>query len=121
MLERLQEEERERVLPVVAALAARGATVSVDTMRSGVAADSVRAGASLVNDVSGGLADPGMAEVVAGTGVRFVVMHWRGHSAHMQQRAVYADVVAEVREKEKEILDGLFRVNINDGEPRSTA
>ncbi len=90
------DEERRRVLPVIAALAARGATVSVDTMRAGVAVEAIGAGAVIVNDVSGGLADADMVGVVAEAGVRFVVMHWRGHSRDMQTRAVYADVVAEV-------------------------
>ena len=84
------------MLPVVSALADDGAVVSVDTMRSEVAAAAVAAGAGIVNDVSGGLADPEMAAVVAEVGVPFVAMHWRGHSADMQSRAVYDDVVAEV-------------------------
>jgi dihydropteroate synthase len=93
------EEELRRVLPVVRALAGDGAVVSVDTMRSEVAAAALDAGAALVNDVSGGLADDGMAAVVAEAGVPFVVMHWRGHSAGMQSRAVYQDVVGEVRDE----------------------
>ncbi len=93
------EEELRRVLPVVSELAAAGATVSIDTMRADVAAQALAAGATLVNDVSGGLADPGMVEVVAAAGVPFVVMHWRGHSRDMQSRASYADVVADVCER----------------------
>lgn len=93
------EEELRRVLPVVSELAAAGATVSIDTMRADVAARALAAGAALVNDVSGGLADPGMVEVVAAAGVPFVVMHWRGHSRDMQSRASYADVVADVCER----------------------
>ncbi|WP_100836832.1 dihydropteroate synthase [Kitasatospora fiedleri] len=89
-------EELRRVVPVVAELARAGAVVSVDTMRAGVAAAALAAGARLVNDVSGGLADPEMAGVVAGTGAPFVVMHWRGQSADMDSRAVYGDVVADV-------------------------
>lgn len=92
-----EDEEVRRVLPVVTALVAAGAVVSVDTMRASVAARAVAAGAALVNDVSGGLADPEMPAVVADAGVPFVVMHWRGHSADMQARATYGDVVAEVR------------------------
>jgi dihydropteroate synthase len=91
-----QDEELRRVIPVVTGLVARGAAVSIDTMRAGVAAAAVQAGARTVNDVSGGLADPDMAAVVADSGVRLVVMHWRGHSKDMQSRAVYADVVQEV-------------------------
>jgi dihydropteroate synthase len=91
------DEELRRVVPVVEALAAEGgAIVSVDTMRSEVAAAAVAVGAGVVNDVSGGLADPQMAAVVAELGVPYVAMHWRGHSADMQSRAVYDDVVAEV-------------------------
>ncbi|MFE6751635.1 dihydropteroate synthase [Kitasatospora purpeofusca] len=91
-----EEEELRRVVPVVRELAAAGVAVSVDTMRASVAERAVEAGALLVNDVSGGLADPAMARVVAATGVPFVVMHWRGQSADMDRLAVYEDVVADV-------------------------
>jgi dihydropteroate synthase len=91
-----QDEELDRVLPVVRALADAGAVVSVDTTRAAVAAAAVEAGATLVNDVSGGLADPEMLPLVAGLGVRYVAMHWRGHAAEMGARAVYGDVVGEV-------------------------
>jgi dihydropteroate synthase len=90
------EEELRRVLPVVRGLATAGARVSIDTMRAEVARQAIDAGASLVNDVSGGQADDRMADLVAQSGVPFVVMHWRGHSADMQRRAVYADVVQDV-------------------------
>ncbi|WP_344243918.1 dihydropteroate synthase [Actinocorallia libanotica] len=92
-------EELRRVVPVIEALAREGVPVSVDTMRAEVAEAAVRAGARLVNDVSGGLADPDMAQVVARARVPYVVMHWRGHSHDMQSRAVYDDVVAEVRDE----------------------
>ncbi|HEV2930232.1 MAG TPA: dihydropteroate synthase [Propionibacteriaceae bacterium] len=88
-------EELRRVLPVVRALA-RAGCVSIDTMRAEVAAAAIDAGARLVNDVSGGWADPAMLPLVAEAGLPYVCMHWRGHSADMQSRAVYADVVAEV-------------------------
>ncbi|MFF4650989.1 dihydropteroate synthase [Streptomyces sp. NPDC001380] len=91
-----EEEELRRVVPVVRELAAAGAVVSVDTMRASVAERAVAAGAAVVNDVSGGLADPDMARVAAETGVPFVVMHWRGHSADMNSLAVYDDVVTDV-------------------------
>jgi dihydropteroate synthase len=91
-----EDEELRRVIPVIRELSLRGARVSVDTMRSSVAAQAIDAGASIVNDVSGGLADPDMAAVVAATRVPFVVMHWRGHSDTMQDRASYDDVVGEV-------------------------
>ncbi|WP_432491765.1 dihydropteroate synthase [Kineococcus gypseus] len=89
-------EELARVLPVVRELAARGVAVSVDTMRAPVAAAAVEAGAVLVNDVSGGLADPDMARTVAASGAGYVLSHWRGHSDVMTSLAVYDDVVAEV-------------------------
>lgn len=87
-------EERERVVPVIAALAQEGVSVSVDTMNAGTALAAVEAGAQLVNDVSGGLADDGMARVVADTGAHFAVMHWRGG---VDVTPEFADVVAEVR------------------------
>ncbi len=86
-----------RVKDVVSALAERGLAVSIDTTRAAVAAAAIEAGASVVNDVSGGLADPDMARVVADAGVRWVLMHWRGHSADMQRLAHYDDIVADVK------------------------
>ncbi|GGP97824.1 dihydropteroate synthase [Streptosporangium pseudovulgare] len=93
------DEELARVEPVIRELSREGVAVSVDTMRAEVARAAVDAGAVLVNDVSGGLADPEMPRVVAATGVAYVVMHWRGHSHAMERRAVYDDVVTEVREE----------------------
>ncbi|MGW3339747.1 dihydropteroate synthase [Streptomyces sp. NPDC001009] len=89
-------EELRRVVPVVRGLAAEGVTVSVDTMRARVAEQALAAGAALVNDVSGGLADPAMLPVVAETGAPFVVMHWRGLLEGGNVRGVYEDVVTEV-------------------------
>ncbi|MFF5496422.1 dihydropteroate synthase [Streptomyces aquilus] len=89
-------EELKRVIPVVRGLASEGVTVSVDTMRASVAAQSLAAGAALVNDVSGGLADPAMIPVVADAGAPFVVMHWRGFLEGGNVKGVYADVVTEV-------------------------
>lgn len=89
-------EELRRVIPVVHGLASEGVTVSVDTMRASVAAQALAAGAALVNDVSGGLADPAMIPVVADSGAPFVVMHWRGFLEGGNVKGVYADVVAEV-------------------------
>lgn len=91
-----QDEELRRVVPVVRGLAAEGVTVSVDTMRAAVARQAVESGAVLVNDVSGGQADPQMVPTVAATDVPFVVMHWRGFSENMNSLAVYDDVVTEV-------------------------
>ncbi|WP_246078899.1 dihydropteroate synthase [Modestobacter excelsi] len=90
------EEECCRVVPVVRDLVAAGARVSIDTTRADVAAAALEAGASLVNDVSGGLADAGMARLVADAGVPWVLMHWRGHSREMYAAARYGDVVHEV-------------------------
>lgn len=91
------EEEIARVVPVIRALVSEGVPVSVDTMRAAVAAAALDAGASIVNDVSGGLADQEMAKVVATAGVPYVLMHWRGHSTEMDALARYGDVVADVR------------------------
>ncbi|SDN44931.1 dihydropteroate synthase [Streptomyces wuyuanensis] len=102
-----EEEELRRVLPVVRGLAGEGVTVSVDTMRASVASQAVAAGATLVNDVSGGLADPEMIRAVAAAEVPFVVMHWRGFSEDMNSRAVYGDVVAEVVAELRERMDAV--------------
>ncbi|MEU4130660.1 dihydropteroate synthase [Streptomyces wuyuanensis] len=102
-----EEEELRRVLPVVRGLAGEGVTVSVDTMRASVASQAVAAGATLVNDVSGGLADPEMIRAVASAEVPFVVMHWRGFSEDMNSRAVYGDVVAEVVAELRERMDAV--------------
>ncbi|MBO0843439.1 MAG: dihydropteroate synthase, partial [Nocardioides sp.] len=77
-------EELARVVPVIEALAAEGATISVDTMRAEVATAALEAGASIVNDVSGGLADPDILRVVGERGATYVLMHWRAHGAEMQ-------------------------------------
>ena len=90
------EEEARRVVPVVRELAAAGIACSVDTMRAAVAEQALEAGAELVNDVSGGRADPHMTRLVAEAGAPFVVMHWRGHSEGMQTLTHYDDVVADV-------------------------
>jgi dihydropteroate synthase len=93
------DEELRRVKPVITELVKAGAVVSVDTMRAQVAQWAVDAGVGLVNDVSGGLADPYMPRLVAKAGVPYVVMHWRGHSHDMEKRAVYQDVVREVHDE----------------------
>ena len=99
------EEECHRVLPVVRALAEQGVTVSIDTMRSEVAAAALDAGAGIVNDVSGGRADERMHECVASYGVPYVLMHWRGHSVSMNELAVYDDPVQQVCEELCEQVD----------------
>lgn len=89
-------EEIRRVLPAIEALAGAGVALSIDTMHAKVADAALRAGARIVNDVSGGLVDPGMARVVADAGVPWILMHWRGHSRDMYQLARYGDVVGDV-------------------------
>jgi dihydropteroate synthase len=85
------------VLPVVQALASEGLVVSIDTMNASTARAAVAAGARLVNDVSGGLADPDMLDAVAESDADIALGHWRGPSAEMYAHAEYGDVVGEVR------------------------
>jgi dihydropteroate synthase len=94
-----------RVLPVIRELAAAGVPMSIDTSRATVAAAALAAGVQLVNDVSGGLADPDMAWVVADAGCPWILMHWRGHSDRMADLAVYQDVVKEVCAELSERVD----------------
>lgn len=89
-------EELRRVVPVVAALASRGVTVSVDTMRASVAGAAIDQGAAIINDVSAGLADADMLPVVADSGAHYVAMHWRGHGSVMNTMAHYDDITTEV-------------------------
>lgn len=91
------EEEIERVIPVVRELVANSVVVSVDTMRAQVAHQAIDAGAHLINDVSGGLADAAMHSVIAEAQVPYIMMHWRGHSQHMTEKAIYHDVVQDVK------------------------
>jgi dihydropteroate synthase len=106
------EEELDRVLPVVRALAGDGVLVSVDTMRASVASAAVEAGAVLVNDVSGGLADEAMLSTVAGLDVAYVLMHWRAHSTQMQRFTDYGDVVADVSAELRERLDAAAQAGV---------
>jgi dihydropteroate synthase len=101
------DEELRRVRPVITELVRAGAVVSIDTMRAQVAEWALEAGVSLVNDVSGGLADPYMPRLVAKAGTPYVVMHWRGHSHDMHTRAVYADVVREVHDELAQRVDAV--------------
>jgi len=109
------EEECRRVLPVVRELAAAGVTVSIDTTRAAVAQAAIEAGAVLVNDVSGGLADPAMAAAVAAAGVPWVLMHWRGHSREMDRLATYDDVVAEVVAELRQRVASAVRAGVPEG------
>ena len=109
------EEELRRVRPVVTELVKAGVPVSIDTMRARVASFALDAGARLVNDVSGGLADPDMPRLVAAAGASYVVMHWRGHSHDMYARATYADVVGEVREELTRRVDAAVAAGVDPG------
>ncbi|WP_208378806.1 dihydropteroate synthase [Cumulibacter soli] len=88
--------ETDRVVPVIAALAAEGILTSIDTTRAAVARAAVDAGCAIINDVSGGLADPRMNSTAAELDVPYILMHWRAHSKHMQDFASYDDVVDDV-------------------------
>ena len=107
------EEEIRRVLPVIETLAAEGALISVDTMRAGVAALALDAGAVMINDVSGGQADPDMLPLVAERRTPYVCMHWRGHSIDMQNKAEYDDVVAEVITELAERIDAIRAAGVD--------
>lgn len=111
------QEEQSRVIPVIKGLANSGVTLSIDTMRAQTARLAVQAGASIVNDVSGGAADPEMFATVAQLGCQYTLMHWRGHSLDMNSKAIYNDVVNEVIEEvtiqlEKALAAGIKRENI---------
>jgi dihydropteroate synthase len=104
--------EQARVLPVIRELAAAGVPMSIDTTRASVAAAALEAGVSVVNDVSGGLADPDMARVVADAGCPWILMHWRGHSRRMGELAVYSDVVKEVCTELAERVDAAVAAGV---------
>lgn len=111
------EEEEARVLPVIKALSQENTVISIDTMRAATAQLAVEAGATIVNDVSGGAADPEMFATVAALGCKYILMHWRGHSKDMDSKAIYGDVVAEVIEEvtitlQRALAAGIARENI---------
>jgi dihydropteroate synthase len=110
-----QEEELRRIGPVVTELAKAGVPVSIDTMRAAVAESALDAGALLVNDVSGGLADPQMPHLVAAAGVGYVIVHWRGYSDDMYARAVYTDVVREVRDELGRRVEAVVAAGVDPG------
>lgn len=107
-----QPQERERVVPVVAALLDEGIPVSVDTMYAATAADCLELGPVLVNDVSGGLADPAMLGVVADADAEFVLSHWRGHSVIMNDLAVYDDAAADMLRELRGLRDRAVEAGI---------
>jgi dihydropteroate synthase len=106
------EEERDRTIAIITELQPRAVPISIDTTRAEIARAAIAVGATIVNDVSGGLCDPGMSEVIrANPHVQYVVTHWRGESVDMQQRAIYSDVVREVKEE----LDDRVSTLLSDG------
>ena len=110
-------EEQARIIPVIRALAQSSAVMSVDTMRASTAKLAIEAGATIVNDVSAGAADPEMFSAVAAMGCKYTLMHWRGHSKDMNAKAIYGDVVADVIAEltialEKALTAGIKRENI---------
>jgi dihydropteroate synthase len=109
------DEEARRVIPVVRELAAGGLRISVDTYRASVAAAALQAGASIVNDVSGGLGDVQMSDVVRDAGCPWILMHWRGHSDRMQDLAQYEDVASEVLAELVERVDAAVAAGVDPG------
>lgn len=108
------EEERDRVIPVITELHSLGVTISIDTTRAEIASAAIAAGATLVNDISGGLADPKMGPLIAkNPTVQYIVMHWRGESKSMQTWASYKDVVQEVRDELSARVTSLIEQGVN--------
>ena len=108
-----EEDELNRTIPVITELAKHGVRISIDTMRASTAGAAVKAGASIVNDVSGGLADSEMLATVAGLQVPYIAMHWRGQSKDMNSKAVYGDVVTEVIAELNERIDAASDAGIH--------
>jgi dihydropteroate synthase len=107
------DEEQNRVVPIITELVELGASVSIDTMRASTAGAAIGAGARYVNDVSGGLADSDMALLIAcNPQVQYIAMHWRGHSADMQSKAVYTNVVSEVKDELEDRTEALIKAGV---------
>ncbi len=106
------EHEQRRILPVVTELASQGLRLSIDTLNAATALAAAKAGASIINDVSGGLADPGMAAVAADTGLTYVAMHWRAHAQQMDARSDYGDVVTDVIAELRARVDALTAAGV---------
>ena len=114
--ERVSEaEEIERTIPVIAELAKHGVKISIDTMRASTAEAAIKAGASIINDVSGGLADPLMLQTAARLGVPYIAMHWRGQSKDMNSKAIYNDVVIDVISELQERITAALDAGIEVG------
>ena len=107
------EEELERTIPVITELAKHGVAISIDTMRVSTADAAIKAGASMINDVSGGLADDAMLQTVAGLKVPYIAMHWRGQSKDMNSKAVFRDVVNEVIAELNERIEAALDAGIH--------
>ena len=113
--ERVSEaEEFDRVIPVIKELAKSGVRISIDTMRASTARAAIDAGAQIINDVSGGLADPKMLTTAAELQVPFIAMHWRGHSKDMNSLAVYDDVVKDVISELQERISAALDAGITE-------
>jgi dihydropteroate synthase len=108
-------EEIERTIPVITELAKHGARISIDTMRASTAEAAIKAGASIINDVSGGLADPNMLQTAARLQVPYIAMHWRGHSKNMNSKAIYGDVVSDVISELQERISAALDAGIQSG------
>ena len=108
-------EEIERTIPVITELAKQGARISIDTMRASTAEAAIKAGASIINDVSGGLADPLMLQTAARLGVPYIAMHWRGQSKDMNSKAIYSDVVIDVISELQERITAALDAGIEVG------
>ena len=108
-------EEIERTIPVITELAKYGAKISIDTMRASTAEAAVNAGASIINDVSGGLADPNMLQTAARLKVPYIAMHWRGQSKDMNSKAIYSDVVIDVISELQERITAALDAGIEVG------
>ena len=114
--ERVSEaEEIERTIPVIAELAKHGVKISIDTMCASTAEAAIKAGASIINDVSGGLADPQMLQTAARLKVPYIAMHWRGQSKDMNSKAVYSDVVIDVISELQERITAALDAGIEVG------
>ena len=106
-------EEIQRTIPVITELAKHGAKISIDTMRASTAEAAVKAGAAIINDVSGGLSDPQMLQTAARLQLPYIAMHWRGQSKDMNSKAIYTDVVADVISELQERVDAALEAGIN--------
>jgi dihydropteroate synthase len=106
-------EEIARTIPVIKELAKHGVQISIDTMRASTANAAIDAGASIINDVSGGLADPLMHQTAAALKVPYIAMHWRGQSKDMNSKAIYGDVVSDVISELQERVDAALDVGIS--------